>query len=100
MAVVVDDVVDDDDEDDDDGNLSNSANQANWPQRKLNCIDLRCFDTVFSRPYRYFSIALKVVFSLSDRYKIFTSNWLWIEMCENVVFSKIDITMTTINKKV
>ena len=47
MAVVVDDVVDDDDEDDDDGNLSNSANQANWPQRKLNCIDLRCFDTVF-----------------------------------------------------
>ena len=43
---------------------------------------LRCFDTVFQRPYRYFSIALKVVFSLSDRYKIFTSNWLWIEICE------------------
>ena len=41
---------------------------------------------------------LKVVFSLSDRYKIFTSNWLWIEICENVVLSKIDITMTTINK--
>ena len=60
---------------------------------------LRCFDTVFQRPYRYFSIALKVVFSLSDRYKIFTSNWLWIEICENVVLSKIDITMTTINKK-
>ena len=53
----------------------------------------------FQRPYRYFSIALKVVFSLSDRYKIFTSNWLWIEICENVVLSKIDITMTTINKK-
>ena len=60
---------------------------------------LRCFDTVFERPYRYFSIALKVVFSLSDRYKIFTSNWLWIEICENVVLSKIDITMTTMNKK-
>ena len=61
---------------------------------------LRCFDTAFfQRPYRYFSIALKVVFSLSDRYKIFTSNWLWIEICENVVLSKIDITMTTINKK-
>ena len=60
---------------------------------------LRCFDTVFQRPYRYFSIALKVVFSLSDRYKIFTSNWLWIEFCENVVLNKIDITMTTINKK-
>ena len=60
---------------------------------------LRCFDTVFQRPYRYFSIALKAFFSLSDRYKIFTSNWLWIEICENVVLSKIDITMTTINKK-
>ena len=60
---------------------------------------LRCFDTVSQRPYRYFSIALKVVFTLSDRYKIFTSNWLWIEICENVVLSKIDITMTTVNKK-
>ena len=52
---------------------------------------LRCFDKVFQRPYRYFSIAFKVVFSLSDRYKI--------EIGENVVLSKIDITMTTINKK-
>ena len=60
---------------------------------------LRRFDTVFQRPNRYFSIALKVVFSLYDRYKIFISNWLWIEICENVVLSKIDITMTTINKK-
>ena len=49
---------------------------------------LRCFDTVFQRPYRYFSIALKVVFTLSDRYKIFTSYWLWIEICENVVLKK------------
>ena len=40
-----------------------------------------------------------MVFSLSNRYKIFTRNWLWIEICENVVLSKIDITMTTINKK-
>ena len=40
---------------------------------------LRCFDTVFQRPHRYFSIALKLVFSSSDRYEIFTSNWLWIE---------------------
>ena len=60
-------------------------------------LTLRCFDTVFQRPY--FSIALKVDFSLSDRCKIFTSNWLWIEICENVVLSTIDITMTTINKK-
>ena len=37
-------------------------------------------------------------FSLSDRYKIFTIIWLWIEICENAVLSKIDI-MTTINNK-
>ena len=59
---------------------------------------LRCFDTGFQRPYRYFSIAFKVILSLSDSYKIFSSNWLWIEICENVDLSKIDITMTTINK--
>ena len=59
---------------------------------------LRCFDTVFQRPYRYFSIALKVFFSLSNRYKIFIKNWLWIEIYENIVLSKIDITMTTIKK--
>ena len=34
-------------------------------------------------------MALKVIFSLSDRHKIFTSNWLWIEICENVVVNKI-----------
>ena len=28
---------------------------------------------------------LKRGFSLSDRCKIFISNWLWIEICENVV---------------
>ena len=33
-------------------------------------LGLRWFDTVFQRPYRYFSIAFKVVFSLSDRCKI------------------------------
>ena len=38
-----------------------------------------------------------MVFSLSDRYNIFTSNWLWIEIYENVAVSKIDITMTTKN---
>ena len=35
---------------------------------------LRCFDIVFQRPYWYFSTALKVMFSLSDRSKIFTSD--------------------------
>ena len=62
-------------------------------------LELRSFDTVFQKPYRYFSIVLKVVFSSSDRYKIFTSNWPWNEISENVVLRKIDITMTTINKK-
>ena len=27
------------------------------------------------------------------------AHWLWIEICENIVLIKIDITMTTINKK-
>ena len=67
--------------------------------KKALSFNKRCFDTVFKRSYRYFSIALKAVFSLSDRYTIFTSNWLWIEIYENVVLSKIDITMTAINKK-
>ena len=52
---------------------------------------IRCFDTVSRRPYRCFSIALKVILSLSDRHKIFNSDWLWIEVCQNEVFSKIDL---------
>ena len=60
---------------------------------------LRCFDAVFRRPYRYFSIALKGILSVSDRYKIFASDWLWIEVCQNVVLTKINITVATINKK-
>ena len=40
----------------------------------------------------------RALFSFSDRYEISTSNWLWIEICENVDLSKIDITMTTLNK--
>ena len=75
------------------------SNLGGIDPEKLYRATSRCFDTVFQRPYRYFSIALKVFFSLSDRYKIVTSNWLWIEICENVVFSKTDITMTTIIKK-
>ena len=35
---------------------------------------LRYFDTVFRRPYRYFSIPLKVVLPLSNRRKIFASD--------------------------
>ena len=35
---------------------------------------LRCFDTVSRRPYRCFSIALKVILSFPDRHKIFTGD--------------------------
>ena len=34
----------------------------------------RCFDIVFQRPYRHFSIPLKAILSLSDRYKMFTND--------------------------
>ena len=40
-----------------------------------NIKDSRCFDIiVFRRPQRYFSVALKVILSLFDRYKIFTND--------------------------
>ena len=32
---------------------------------------------------------LKVILSLCDRQKIFTSDWLWTGVCQNAVFSKI-----------
>ena len=55
----------------------------------------------FSEPYRYFPITIKVILSLSDRYEIFTTDWwLWIEVYQNLVLSKIDINMAKINKKV
>ena len=56
-------------------------------------------DADFLRPYRYFSIAFKVILSLSGRHKIFITNKTWIvKVCQNVALGKIDITMTTINK--
>ena len=54
--------------------------------------------TVSRRPHRCFLAALKVILSLSDRQKIFTSDCLSIKVCQNAGFSKIDITMTTIKK--
>ena len=42
---------------------------------------------------------LKAIFSLSDRCEIFTSNWHWIEICVNVVLSKIDSTIINNNKQ-
>ena len=47
-----------------------------------------------------FSIVVKVILALSDLYKLFTSKGLWIEVCQNAVFNKIDVTMTTINKNI
>ena len=58
----------------------------------------KMFRCSFSEAIPIFFNRLKSVFSLSDRYTVFTSNSLWIEMCENVVLSKINITMTTINE--
>ena len=46
-------------------------------------VKFRCFDTVFGRPYRCFSITLKVISSLSDK---FTSDWLLIEVCLDAIF--------------
>ena len=54
---------------------------------------------IFILYFKVFRYSFFFFFSLSDRYKIFTCNSLWIEICENVVLSKIDITMTTTNKK-
>ena len=65
--------------------------------KRMHCF--KVFRYSFSDAYRCFSIYLKGILFLSDRYKIFTGDWLWIEVCQNAAFSKIDITMTTINKK-
>ena len=46
----------------------------------------------FERPYLTISNGSSVVFSDTDRWEIYTSNWFW-------YFSKIDITMATTNKK-
>ena len=51
-------------------------------------------------PLFFYRLKMKRFLSLSDRYKIFASNWLWIEVCQNVVLTKIGITMTTISKKI
>ena len=56
--------------------------------------DLRCFNTVFWRPY-----PSDIFQSLCDCYKIFTSDFILIEICQNALLGKIDITMTTINEK-
>ena len=49
---------------------------------------LRCFDTVFRRSYRYFSIALKVILSSSDRYEISPVTDLRLPACRRLLFNK------------
>ena len=61
--------------------------------------ELRCFDTVFRRPYPCFSIALRVILSLSDRYKIPPVIDYELKFVKMQFLRKIDIIMTTINKK-
>ena len=56
------------------------------------------FPYTFSAATPVFFSDLKHDFFLSVRYKIFTTDGPWIEVCQNAVFSKMDITMTTINK--
>ena len=60
---------------------------------------LKVFRYSFSETIPMFFNRLKSNLSLPDRHKIFTSmDWLWIEVCQNAIFSKIDITMTTMKK--
>ena len=47
----------------------------------------------------FFNRLKSVFFSCPIAVKCSPIIWLWIEICENVGFSKIDITVTTINKK-
>ena len=71
---------------------------------KVYCVnnefDVKLFRYSFSEAIPiFFNLLYKVVFHCPIAVKFFSSNWLWIESCENRVLSKIDITMTTINKK-
>ena len=60
----------------------------------------KAFRYSFSEAIPIFFYRIKsVFFPRPIAIQIFTSKWLWIEICENVVLSRIDITMTAINKK-
>ena len=78
--------------------ISLFTNQYYWLEKENRCI--RGFITSNKVAQMLLnSLKDKVILSSSDRYKIFTSDWLWIEICQSVSFSKIEITMTTITKK-
>ena len=51
------------------------------------------FRCSFSKAIPIFFNRLKSDLFLPDRYKIFTSDWLWIEVFQNAVLSIIDITL-------
>ena len=57
---------------------------------------LKVFRYSFPGTISIFFNRIKSVFFLVR--SIFTSNWLWIGICENEVLSNIDITMTTIKQ--
>ena len=61
-------------------------------------VSFSVFRYSFSKAMPIFFNYLKLILSWFDRYKIFTSDWLWIEICQIAVFSKIEITVTTISK--
>ena len=58
----------------------------------------KVFPYSFSAATRVFFSHLKHDFFLVVRYKIFTTDEPRIEVCQSAVFSKMDITITTINK--
>ena len=66
--------------------------------RKLNINNVPCFDIVFQRPYRYFSMALKSFYPCLVAIKFSPMIDYRLKFFQNVGFSKIDVTMTTINK--
>ena len=65
------------------------------------CDCLRCFYTVFQRPYRYFSIALKVFFPCPIAIKCSPAVIAYgLKFVKTYFLSKIYITVTTINNKI
>ena len=49
---------------------------------------LRCSIQFFGDHNDIFLISVKVTLSLSDSHEIFTTDLLWIEVCQNAVLSK------------
>ena len=49
---------------------------------------IRCSIQFFGDHNDIFLIFVKVILSLSDRHEIFTTDLLWIEVCQNTLLSK------------